>query len=139
VSGASFAQENRTGVETPARVAVLLPLALACAYDYAIPNGIALAPGDYVIAPLGRSEMLGVVWGEGKGEFAAAKLKSVVHRFDAPPMPEVQRRFIEWVADYTMSSLGAVLRMALAVPDALEPPAPIVALEARPGFVSAGR
>ena len=137
MSGASFAQKDHAGVEAPARVAVLLPLALAGAYDYAIPNGIALAPGDYVIAPLGRSEMLGVVWGEGKGDFAASKLKPVIHRFDAPPMPEVQRRFIEWVADYTMSSPGAVLRMALSVPDALDPPAPVVALQARPGFVAA--
>jgi primosomal protein N' (replication factor Y) len=39
-----------------------------------------------------------------------------------PPLPEVSRRFVEWVADYTVNSPGAVLRMVASVPDALETP-----------------
>ena len=34
------------------------------------------------------------------------------------------RRFVDWVAAYTLSPPGAVLRMAMSVPAALEPPAP---------------
>jgi len=138
VSGASFAQENPAGLDAaPARVGVLLPLALAGVYDYAIPKELSVSPGDYVVVPLGQREEIGVVWGAGKGDIAAGRLKPVLHRFDAPPMPEIQRRFIEWVADYTMSSPGAVLRMALAVPEALDPPAALAALRARAGFVPA--
>lgn len=138
MSGASFAEENLAGLaEAPARVGILLPLALAGVYDYARPHDLALAPGDYVVVPLGQREEIGVVWGAAKGDVAAARLKSVRHRFDAPPMPEAQRRFIDWVADYTMSSPGAVLRMALSVPEALEPPAALAALRACGGFVAA--
>src|SRR4051812_6394816 len=34
------------------------------------------------------------------------------------------RRFVDWVAAYTLSPPGAVLRMAMSVPAALEPPTP---------------
>jgi primosomal protein N' (replication factor Y) (superfamily II helicase) len=107
VSGASFAQENPTDADAdeataPPRVAVLLPLAIAGVYDYAVPPELALIPGDHVVVPLGGREALGVVWGPAAGGVAAAKLKAVRQRLDAPPMPEVQRRFIDWVADNTL-------------------------------------
>jgi primosomal protein N' (replication factor Y) len=138
VSGASFAEENLAGVEeAPARVGVLLPLALAGVYDYTIPADLTLAPGDYVVVPLGQREEIGVVWGAARGDVSVQRLKPVLHRFDAPPMPEIQRRFIDWVADYTMSSPGAVMRMAISVPEALEPPAALAALRARAGFAPA--
>jgi primosomal protein N' (replication factor Y) len=98
---------------------------------------MALAPGDHVVVPLGRNESVGVVWTGGSGEIDIARLKPVLHRFDAPPMTAIQRRFIDWVADYTLSSPGAVLRMALPVPDALAPPDAVTALRARGGFVPA--
>jgi len=142
VSGASFAGKNPTedarDVDAaPARVAVLLPLAIGGVYDYAVPAGMTLSPGDHVVVPLGGRESIGVVWGEAAGEIALAKLKTVSHKFDVPPMPAVQRRFIDWVSEYTMSAPGAVLRMALSVPEALEPPATVAALRARAGFAAA--
>jgi len=108
------------------RVAVLLPLPLAGAYDYLAPPGLDLAPGDIVRVPLGRREVAGVVWEPAASARAVPreKLKSVALRYDVPPLPDVQRRFVEWVADYTMSARGAVLRMALSVPAALDPPKP---------------
>src|SRR4051794_22367976 len=104
------------------RVSVLLPLPLPEPYDYRVPPGLALEPGSYVLVPLGPRAVLGVVWGPGAGAVAEGRLKPVGHRFDLPPMPAVQRRFIDWVAAYTMSPPGAVLRMALSVPGALESP-----------------
>ena len=38
-------------------VQVLLPLALDGAYTYAVPEGMALAEGDYVRVPLGPRQM----------------------------------------------------------------------------------
>jgi primosomal protein N' (replication factor Y) len=102
------------------RVSVMLPYPLG-PYDYAAPPGLNLVAGDYVRAPLGPREVIGVVWGEGEGDIAPARLKPVAGRFDAPPMPEVHRRFIDWVAAYTLSPPGTVLRMALTAPKALEP------------------
>ena len=38
---------------SPENVRVLLPLPLAGAYDYAVPATLAVAPGDFVVVPLG--------------------------------------------------------------------------------------
>ncbi|QQP88938.1 primosomal protein N' [Skermanella sp. TT6] len=111
----------------PRRVSVLLPLPLPEAYDYKVPAGLDVAPGDYVEVPLGPRHLLGVVWGPGAGEVADGKLRPIAQRFDVPPMPEVQRRFIDWVAAYTMAPPGAVLRMALSAIGGMEPPKPVTA------------
>src|SRR5260370_22313452 len=103
-------------------VRVLLPLPLADAYDYSVPDGIEVAPGNFVAVPLGKRETLGVVWGEGTGEVAPAKLRDVVGVLSALPMGDALRRFIDWVAAYTLAPPGAVLRMALGSISALEPP-----------------
>ena len=104
-------------------------------YDYVAPAALNLAVGDYVVVPLGPREVLGVVWGEGQGDVAAKRMKPVANRFDAPAMPDDHRRFIDWVANYTLSPPGAVMRMSLTAPKALEPARPGVAF--RRGAVSA--
>lgn len=111
-----------------ARVSVLLPLPLAGAYDYAVPAGMAVAPGDFVVVPLGSRERIGVVWGPGTDEVAAEKLKPVAAVIDAPALGDLQRRFIDRVAAYAVSPPGAVLRMSMSVPEALEPPKPVALL-----------
>ncbi|MCK8785499.1 primosomal protein N' [Roseomonas sp. NAR14] len=107
------------------RVRVLLPLPLAGAYDYRVPPGMRLQPGDFVAVPLNGRETLGVVWdGEADPDLPERKLRDVLHAYDVPPMTASLRRFVEWVAQYTLSPPGAVLRMAMSAPAALEPPAP---------------
>jgi primosomal protein N' (replication factor Y) len=101
-------------------VGVLLPLALFQAYDYLVPIGLELARGDIVTVPLGRRSVTGIVWGEGAGDIAPEKLKEVTARLDVPPLPAITCDFVDWVAQYTMAPVGAVLRMAISVPDALE-------------------
>ncbi len=109
------------------RVRVLLPLPLAEAYDYRLPDGLNAAPGDCVLVPLGNREVTGVVWGAGSGDVDESRLKDVIRRFDVAPLCDVARDFIDWVARYVMSPPGAVLRMTLRVPSALEPPKPVIA------------
>jgi primosomal protein N' (replication factor Y) len=103
-------------------VRVLLPLPLVDAYDYSVPDGLDVAVGQFVIVPLGKRETLGVVWGEGTGEVAIAKLRDVIEVLPALPMADPLRRFIDWVAAYTLAPPGAVLRMAMSSPSALEAP-----------------
>jgi primosomal protein N' (replication factor Y) len=103
-------------------VRVLLPLPLADAYDYAVPAGMDAPPGAFVAVPLGSREVTGVVW-DGVAELPRARLKPVAGVLDAPPMPDAVRRFVDWVAAYTISPPGAVLRMAMSVPSALDAPA----------------
>ncbi|MEQ8806139.1 MAG: primosomal protein N', partial [Rhodospirillales bacterium] len=109
------------------RVAVRLPLPLTDAYDYRVPAGLTLAAGDFVRVPLGPRRMAGVVWGPGTGDVPDARMKEVVGLLDAPPMTAEARTFVDWVADYTLNPPGAVLRMALSVPEALEPPKALTA------------
>ncbi len=110
-------------------MSVLLPLPLAGAYDYLAPPELALRPGDVVRVPLGGREVVGVVWERRAGGPAlpAERLKRVRARCEVPAFDAVRRRFIEWVAGYTLAPAGAVLRMALSVPTALEPPRPVAA------------
>jgi primosomal protein N' (replication factor Y) len=114
------------------RVSVLLPLPLAGAYDYRVPQDLNVALGDFVAVPLGSRQLSGVVWGEGSGDVADSKLKAIDESLAAPPLPEELRRFVDWVANYTLSPVGAVLRMAMSVPDALLPPRALVGFALTP-------
>ena len=104
------------------RVPVLLPYPFAGPFDYAVPEGMDLRPGDLVLVPLNRRAEVGVVWDAPAGDAVpAAKLKPVDAVLDAPAMVPALRRFIDWVAGYTLAPPGDVLAMALRV-NALAPP-----------------
>jgi len=103
------------------RVSVVLPLPLSGSYDYRLPAHLVAPPGSFVEVPLGRRQMLGVVWDQaGDSGVAESRLKPVTAVLPAPPMDATLRRFVEWVAQYTISPVGAVLRMAMSSPSALE-------------------
>jgi primosomal protein N' (replication factor Y) len=106
---------------TDRRIGVLLPLPLSGAYDYLVPDGLDVAAGDFVEVPLGSRSVLGVVWGEAKDDVPRAKLKQIEAKIEIAPLPEVSRRFIDWVANYCLSAPGAVLKMAMSVSDAFKP------------------
>ncbi len=76
-------------------VSVLLPLPLSEAYDYRLPGHLSGPPGSFVRVPLGRREVVGVVWGEGGGHVADEKLKDVRARLPAPPMTAPLREFVD--------------------------------------------
>lgn len=101
------------------RVGVLFPLPLPEPFDYAVPDGLALAPGDHVEAPLGPRRVQGVVWRVEPAD--AGNLKSVLRRIDAPPLPPETLAFVNWTARYCVQPLGATLALVLRAPDALQP------------------
>ena len=117
--------------EVRPRCHVLIPLKLDGAYDYGVPAGLALELGSFVVVPLGTRQVAGVVWGWGSADssnaVADARLKDVLEVLAVPAMAEVTREFIDWVARYTCSRPGSVLRMAMSVTRALEAPAPVIA------------
>lgn len=104
---------------------VLLPLPLAGAYDYAVPADMSVAPGDFVSVPLGARKLAGVVWGPAEDEIDAAKVKEIAARLEAPPLSDELRKLVDWVASYTLSPPGAVLRMAMSMPEALAAARPL--------------
>ncbi len=90
--------------------------------DYRAPEG-GCGTGDFVEVPLGPRRVLGVVWGPGAGGFDAAKLRSVLRVLDAAPMREELRLFLARTADYTLTPLPAMLRLATRAPGLGDPPA----------------
>ena len=108
-----------------ATIAVLLPLPLTDAYDYKLPAGVApedARPGTFVRVPLGSRVVIGVIWGDGRGDVAPGKLREILEILPMPPLSDGLRKLVDWVAAYTLSRRGAVLRMAMSVPAAFEPP-----------------
>jgi primosomal protein N' (replication factor Y) len=104
-----------------ARIAdVLLPLGLATAYSYLVPDGMVVAPGEYVEVPLGPRSRIGVVWAVRGEAPEGTKLRAIVQRFDFTPLPALHRQFLEWLARYYMEPLGNVLRMVLRCPGLFE-------------------
>jgi primosomal protein N' (replication factor Y) (superfamily II helicase) len=100
----------------PKRVVdVLVPVALDRAYSYRVPDNLALAPGDVVCVPLGPREATAVVWAENATPNPRLdnRLKDIEEKLDVPPLRPELRRFVEWVANYTLASRGMVLRMCL--------------------------
>ena len=106
----------------PRIVDVLVPVALDQAYSYRVPPELELAPGDLVSVPLGPRECTGVVWGDGNPKPGLHnRLKEVEDKLDIPPLKPELRKFIDWVADYTLAARGMVLRMALRMGEHLGP------------------
>ncbi|MBX3512589.1 MAG: primosomal protein N' [Xanthobacteraceae bacterium] len=92
-------------------VDVLVPLAVDRPYSYKADE--ALREGDIVYVPLGSREETGVVWPGSGAKPAKVKLKSVIAKADLRPLPLELVKLIDWIADYTLSPRGMVLRMAL--------------------------
>ncbi len=88
-----------------------------------------LKAGDFVQVPLGPREVAAVVWDKTGESVDPKKLRHVRAKFDCPPLTAAMRRFVEWIAGYTLSHPGMVLKMVLRVPAALEPKPPMEGLE----------
>lgn len=98
------------------KVGVLLPIPLSQVYDYIVPEGMSLAVGDMVLVPFGSRRLYGVVWRVSEFPETAKPLKEVYNKFDLPTIPLANLEFIEWVANYTLTPLGAMLKLMLSVP-----------------------
>ena len=106
----------------PLIVDVLFPVALDQTYSYRVPPHLELAPGDLVRVRLGPRECTAAVWGQsGARPGLDNQLKDVVDKLDVPPLKPELRRFVEWVANYTLTPRGMVLRMCLRMGEHLGP------------------
>ena len=112
-----FPEGARVGVVTTEPLGGMVGL-----LDYRAPEG-GCGTGDFVEVPLGPRRVLGVVWGTGAGGFDAARLRSILRVMDAAPMREELRLFLARAADYTLTPLPAMLRLATRAPGLGDPPA----------------
>ena len=79
--------------------------------------------GDFVEVPLGPRRVLGVVWEPGDADFDHARLRAIARALDAPPMRPELRAFLARAADYTLTPLSAMLRLATRSPALGDAPA----------------
>jgi primosomal protein N' (replication factor Y) len=94
--------------------------------DYRVPDGMEVAPGSVVVAPLGPRPIVGIVWDAERlptTPVPDAKLRPLIGVLPVPPLRAELRRLIEWTADYYCASLASVARMVLASGGALRGPA----------------
>ena len=90
-------------------------------FDYAIPEGLHVEPGQVVRAPLGPTDRMGVVWDIGEEPDGERELKELFSTYPSPGLSQPFRDFISWSARYTCANPGAVLRMVLRSPSSLVP------------------
>src|ERR1700733_1140906 len=104
-------------------VDVLVPVALNQTYSYRVPRDMELAAGDVVCVPLGPRQVVAVVWAENANPDPRLhnRLKDVGEKLDVPPLKEELRALVDWVAAYTLSARGMVLRMTLRMGENLGP------------------
>ncbi len=96
-------------------VGVLTTQPLDRLLDYKAPEGGCWL-GAFVEVPLGPRKVLGVVWGPGQGNFDPSKIRSVNRVLEAAPMRGEMRHFLGRVADYTLTPMPAMLRLATRAP-----------------------
>ncbi|MFA7433972.1 MAG: primosomal protein N' [Gemmobacter sp.] len=104
--------------------------------DYLAPAG-GCSVGGFVEVPLGPRRVPGVVWGEGEGTIPAGRLRPAVRVLDIPPMQAAMRAFLARAADYTLTPLPLMLRLATRAPGLTDPPA--MRRVIRPGSGMPGR
>ncbi|GGL67234.1 primosomal protein N' [Wenxinia marina] len=103
-------------------VAVLTTQPLDRLLDYRAPEGGCWL-GAFLEVPLGPRRVLGVVWGPGRGDFDPGKVRPATRVLEAAPLREEMRLFLGRAADYTLTPMPAMLRLATRAPDLGAPPA----------------
>ncbi len=92
---------------------VLLPLPLPEAFDYDVPEAMALSAGDHVAAPLGPRLVRGVVTEVRDARGVNRPLKPLAARLDETPLPAATLAFVQWAAHYACEPPGEALALAL--------------------------
>jgi len=108
--------------EAGALVGVLTAQPLDRILDYRAPED-GVAEGDFVTVPLGPRQVAGVVWGPGEGGYDLGRVRTISARLDVPPMLGPMRDFLSRAADYTLTPLSQMLRLATRVQGLGQPPA----------------
>ncbi|MBI1274748.1 primosomal protein N' [bacterium] len=104
-----------------AKIAVAGP-AVDGVFDYSIPPDTEITEGSVALVPFRRQKLAGIVMGFGEADIAPEKVKPLLGVFPCPPVSLAMRRFLAFMAAYTMQPLGSVVKLALTPGEALELP-----------------
>ena len=97
-------------------VLVALDVPLSTLFDYTLAHDMAVVPGQRVIVPFGRKQMVGVVMECAvDSDLAAARIKQVVQVMDGvPPLPAELLALLRFCSDYYHHPLGVTVLAAWA-------------------------
>ncbi|MGP9833754.1 primosomal protein N' [Marinobacter sp. NSM] len=95
-----------------ARIALNRPLRRL--FDYLIPDGLELAPGQRVTVPFGRQTLTGLVVEIGVEPPPGVNLKAIKGTLESwPALPDKTFKLLTWASDYYQHPLGECLFTAL--------------------------
>ncbi len=92
---------------------VLIPLPVDEAFDYVVPDDMAVARGQLVTVPLGPRRITGVVSEVREVPATNRRLKPVAGVLDLSPLSPATLDFLEWAARWTLSPPGEMAALAL--------------------------
>lgn len=103
--------EKSQGAPAESQMAVLMPALVTTAYDYLVPTGTPV--GTLIEANLAGRALIGCVWGMGESDVPPTKLKAVARVLDnVPSLSSAYRKWLDWVAEFTLAPKGSVLTLA---------------------------
>ena len=112
---------NESLNHNPSLVTVIPARPVDKGYTYRVPDHMAVSVGDIVLIPFGQSRTMGIVESlETQDNIDPNKCKDIIDVAKTPSINPITIDFIKWVAQYTLSSLGAVAKMAIPVKDVLK-------------------
>ncbi|MFM7622748.1 MAG: hypothetical protein ACKO57_07255, partial [Alphaproteobacteria bacterium] len=107
-----------TFADTQGFVNVLLPMVLDRPLTYTTSQAVSV--GQYVRVPFRNRSLTGIVWETDVPQPALKTLKPLLKIHDFPPLSPDFIAFLTWCADYTVSSMGKILKLALPLQDAFQ-------------------
>ncbi len=98
-------------------IRVALDVPLSRLFDYVVEQDARVLPGQRVVVPFGRKQLLGVVMAYAdESEIALERLKAVTQILeDVPPLPEETLALLRFCSDYYHHPLGMTVLAALPV------------------------
>ena len=105
---------NKSSSNLQKTISVLIPYKINEPFQYFASQKLDLSVGDFVLVPLGKKIVKGVVWRQSINKSVPVnRLKEVIEKLDIPPLKIDLLSLIEWVSEYTLSPLGSVLNLAM--------------------------
>ena len=102
------------------KVPVLFPKIFDYPFTYKSEISKPLAPGDFVKAPFGSTEITGVVWPLEQETKKKFKIKKISRKINIKSLNPEMIQFIIWFSKYNLVPLGMVFKMCLLNKDIVE-------------------
>ena len=95
------------------KISVLFPKIFDHPFTYECENSETLKTGDFVKAPFGSNEIIGVVWPHEQKTEKKFKLKKISKKINIKKLNSSMIKFISWFSKYNLVPLGMSLKMCL--------------------------